>query len=111
MVLRFLFNLSSPALCCPPPQLLPQHAHVLQDLSEDPHRRKELRDGEIYSCGVTFINFADFDLAEFVDEITVDCSLVRDIGKSSKNEKSSLLAQQGDSAERTVTFPKYQLLV
>lgn len=60
---------------------------------------------------MTFINFADFDLAEFVDEITGDCSLERDICKSSKNEKSSLLAQQGDFAERTVTFPKYQLLV
>ena len=38
---------------------------------------------KIYSCGVTFINFADFDLAEFVDDITVDCSLTRDIGETS----------------------------
>lgn len=45
---------------------------------------------KINSCGVIFINFADFDLAEFVDEITADCSLMRDIGESSKKEKSSL---------------------
>lgn len=66
---------------------------------------------KINSCGVTFINFADFDLAEFVDEITADCSLMRDIGESSKKGKiQSLLAQQGDSVERTVTFPKYPAL-
>lgn len=66
---------------------------------------------KIYSCGVSFINFADFDLAEFVDEITVDCSLMREMDESSKSGKYSLSAQQGDSAERTVSFPKYQLLV
>lgn len=66
---------------------------------------------KIHSCGVSFLNFADFDLAEFVDGITADCSLMREIDESSKNEKSSLLAQQGDSAEKTVSFPNYQLLV
>lgn len=38
---------------------------------------------KIYLYGVTFINFADFKLAEFEDSITVDCSLTRDIGESS----------------------------
>lgn len=37
---------------------------------------------KIYLCGVTFINFVDFDVAEFVDDITVDCSLTRDISES-----------------------------
>lgn len=56
-------------------------------------------------------NFADFDLAEFAYEITVDCSLMRDIGESSKNEKSCLLTQQGDSAERSYHLKGHTLSV
>lgn len=42
----------------------------------------------IYLYGVTFVNFADFHAAEFVDNITVDCSLAKDIGESSSQKKN-----------------------
>lgn len=65
----------------------------------------------IYLYGVTFVNFADFYLAEFVENVTVDCRLAKDAGESSSQKKSSLLAQQCYSIERTATFPKHKLLL
>lgn len=61
---------------------------------------------KIYLSGVTSVSFLDFNLAEFVDDITVDCSLTSDIAKSSRNEKSNLLAQRGYSVKRIGTFPE-----
>lgn len=60
---------------------------------------------KIYLSGVTSMSFSDF-LAEFVDDIAVDCSLTRDISKSNQNEKSNLLAQQGYCVKGTATFPQ-----
>lgn len=66
---------------------------------------------KICSCSVTFMNFANFDVAKFVGDSIGDCILTRDRGESWYEGQSVMLAQQAFPGKRTAAFPKFQLLL
>lgn len=82
VVLTFLFSLPSPTLCLP----VPMHTFLLQNPLEYPHRRAELRDRkkDLFMWCHFYQFCRDFDLAELVDNISIDCIQTRDMGESLK---------------------------
>lgn len=66
------------------------HTFLLQNPLEDPHRGAELRDRkkDLFTWCHFYQFCREFDLAELVGNISVDCILTRDMGESLKEEKS-----------------------